>query len=274
MSTEVDNAFIKQYEDQVHLAYQRMGSKLRNFVRVSTKMPGQDITFPKIGKGAVQDKPRHGDVTPMNVGHTSVTVTLVDKYAPEYIDKFDAFKTNIDLQSAYAKSGAYALGRYTDEQIITAIETSTYTSSTSLSAITTLLLAQWKARLLERDVPDDGQIAAAVSPMVWAKMISLQEFSNSQWVGPESLPFKTRMEAKFWNGITWIQHTGLGGSSTARRLQMWHPNAIGHGIHSDVVTEVNYIPQKVSTLVNSMMSMGAVAIDQTGVEEWIINEGD
>ena len=36
---------------------------------------------------------------------------------------------------------------------------------------------------------------------------------------------------------------------------------IGCGIGSDVRTEVNYIPEKVSHLITSMLSLGAVEID-------------
>ena len=35
MSTSIDTAFIKQFEAEVHMAYQRMGSKLSNTVRQS-----------------------------------------------------------------------------------------------------------------------------------------------------------------------------------------------------------------------------------------------
>ena len=33
MANTIDQAFIKQFETEVHMAYQRMGSKLRNTVR-------------------------------------------------------------------------------------------------------------------------------------------------------------------------------------------------------------------------------------------------
>lgn len=272
-SLSVDQAFIKQYEGEVHAAFQRKGSKLRGFVRRSTKSPGQDIFFPKIGKGQATSKPRHGDVEPMNISHDGVTVTLVDRYAPEYIDKFDQFKTNIDLQKDYAEASAWTLGRETDAQIVAALDSATQNTNINLSAITTYELTKWLARLWNRDVPPgDGELFVAVSPMVWAKLMTLQEFANSQWIGPEDLPFKTRMEAKYWNQATWISFTGLGGNASGRKCTAWHRTAIGHGIGADVMTEINYIPQKVSTLVNSMMSMGAVLIDDDGVERLTVNE--
>jgi len=39
MANTIDQAFIKQFETEVHMAYQRMGSKLRNTVR-STNVSG------------------------------------------------------------------------------------------------------------------------------------------------------------------------------------------------------------------------------------------
>jgi len=40
MSTTLDQAFIKQFEREVHEAYQRQGSKLRNTVRTISNVNG------------------------------------------------------------------------------------------------------------------------------------------------------------------------------------------------------------------------------------------
>jgi len=47
--------------------------------------------------------------------------------------------------------------------------------------------------------------------------------------------------------------------------------AIGLGVNSDVKTEVNYVPEKVAHLATSMMSMGAVVIDDNGIYEVLDN---
>ena len=52
MATQISNAFIKQFEAEVHMAYQRMGSKLRNTVRQSNNVTGNQARFQKVGKGA------------------------------------------------------------------------------------------------------------------------------------------------------------------------------------------------------------------------------
>jgi hypothetical protein len=52
---------------------------------------------------------------------------------------------------------------------------------------------------------------------------------------------------------------------------VYHTSAVGLGIGADVSTELNYVPEKVSHLATSMMSMGAVVIDNNGVYELLDN---
>ena len=108
MANTIDQAFIKQFESEVHLAYQRMGSKLRNTVRTSS-VSASVARFQKIGTGSASTKSRNGSVTPMELAHTNVEVTMADYYAAEYIDKLDELKTNINERQAIAKSAAASL---------------------------------------------------------------------------------------------------------------------------------------------------------------------
>ena len=55
MANTIDQAFIKQFETEVHMAYQRMGSKLRNTIR-STNVSGSTARFQKIGTDQLQQK--------------------------------------------------------------------------------------------------------------------------------------------------------------------------------------------------------------------------
>ena len=51
MSVSIDQVFVKQFEADVHLAYQQMGTKLRSTVRSKSGVVGKSTTFQKIGKG-------------------------------------------------------------------------------------------------------------------------------------------------------------------------------------------------------------------------------
>ena len=56
MANTIDQAFIKQFESEVHMAYQRMGSKLRNTTRTVANVRGSTVRFQKIGTGTASTK--------------------------------------------------------------------------------------------------------------------------------------------------------------------------------------------------------------------------
>jgi len=62
----------QNFQSDVHLQYQRMGSKLRNTLRVKNSVLGSSTIFQKVGKGTASTKARHGKVPVMNVDHTPV----------------------------------------------------------------------------------------------------------------------------------------------------------------------------------------------------------
>jgi hypothetical protein len=109
VSTTIDQAFIKQFEEEVHQAYQRMGSKLRNTVRMKNGVRGSSTVFQKVGKGSAATKARHGKVPVMNVDHTPVECQLLDFYAGDWVDHLDELKTNIDERQVLANAGASLL---------------------------------------------------------------------------------------------------------------------------------------------------------------------
>ena len=58
---------------------------------------------------------------------------------------------------------------------------------------------------------------------------------------------------------------------TAGKNMAYHSTAVGLGINADVQTEINYVPEKAAHLATSMMSMGAVVIDDNGIYEVLDN---
>ena len=268
MANTIDQAFIKQFETEVHMAYQRMGSKLRNTIR-STNVTGSTARFQKIGTGSASTKSRNGNVTPMELVHTNVEVSMSDFYAAEYIDKLDELKTNINERQAVAQSAAAALGRKTDELIITAMDAganSTQIHDTGSALEKADLLSLFET-MGTADVPEDGQRYLAMSPAGYADLFQINEFASSDFVGPQNLPFAGGMTMKEFLGFKIFSTSAVAGGKNFA----YHTSAVGIGVNSDVQTEVNYVAEKVSHLATSMMSMGAVAIDDNGIYEVLDN---
>ena len=114
------------------------------------------------------------------------------------------------------------------------------------------------------DVPDDNQRFWAVGPKQWGDLMGIQQFASQDYVGPANLPFLSgEQTAKRWMGFLLFSHSGLT-VATDRQTLAFHKSACGLGIGADVKTEINYIPEKVSHLITSMLSLGAVLIDGDG----------
>jgi len=264
MSTSIDQAFIKQFEREVHEAYQRMGSKLRSTVRSKSNVKGASTVFQKVGKGAAGTKSRHGTVPVMNLEHDPIECLLADYYAGDWVDKLDELKINIDERQGIANAGAYALGRKTDELIIKALDASTSFAGAATDGLTRDKVLAAFELLGAADVPDDGQRHAIVGWKQWSQLLSIEEFANADYVGPDELPWRGT-QAKRWLGTLWMPHSGLTVNGGVRLCHWYHRTAVGHASGADVQTDVTWHGDRAAHFVNSMMSQGAVLIDATGI---------
>lgn len=274
MANSVDNGFVKQYESEVHEAYQRMGSKLRNCVRNKGNVKGSTTTFQKIGKGTAAQKTRNGKVPVMNVDHTPVTCTLSDWYAGDYVDKLDEYKINHDERQVLVNAGSYALGRKTDDLIITQLDTCTSQIATGATGMTRDKFLKGIETLGNKDVPvDDGQLYCVIGFQQWSDLMKITEFNNADYVGKDDLPWKGKgMMAKYWGPAMVFTMTGLPLASTTRSNYMFHSSAIGHANGAEVQTDITWHGDYAAHFINNMMSQGAVLIDDDGVIEILCTE--
>jgi len=269
MASTIDVAFIKQFESEVEMAQQRRGSKPRNTVRMANNVTGSTVRFQKIGTGVASTKSRNGNVTPMELVHTQVEATMEDFYAAEYIDKLDELKININERQAVAMSAAAALGRKTDDLLYTAMDAganSTQIHDTSSAVEKADLLSLFET-FGTANIPEDGNRYLAMHPKGYADLFLINEFASSDFVGEQNLPYAGGMTMKEFLGFKIFSTSAI----TAGKNMAYHTSAVGLGVNSDVTTELNYIPEKVSHLATSMMSMGATVIDANGVYEVLDN---
>jgi len=269
-STQIDAVFTRQFQAEVHEAYQRQGSKLRPTVRSKTGVAGSSTTFPKVGKGIAQAKMRNGAVPVMNLTHAQVECVMQDYYAGDWIDRLDELKTNLDERGVIANAGAFALGRKTDELIIAALDTATR-EAIGTAAGTTDSDRLTKAKVLlafelmgAADVPDDGNRFAIVGWKQWSDLLAIDEFSSADFVGDDALPWKGT-QAKRWLGATWMPHSGLTRSGALRYCYFYHKTAIGHAAVAEVETDITWHGDRAAHFVANMMSQGAVLVDDLGV---------
>lgn len=264
MSTDIEKAFVKQFEREVHEAYQRLGSKLRATVRSKNNIQGASTTFQKVGKGTAATKSRHGQVPVMNLEHESVECLLADYYAGDWIDKLDELKTNIDERGVIANAGAYALGRKTDELIIQQLDRNSHLAGDDSDGLTRDKVLTAFEMLGTADVPDDGQRFAIVGWKQWSQLLGIEEFANADYIGDADLPWRGT-QAKRWLGTLWMPHSGLSLTGGTRLCHWYHKTVIGHGSGADVTSDITWHGDRAAHFVNNMMSQGACLIDEAGI---------
>lgn len=264
MSTSVEQAFVKQFEREVHEAYQRTGSKLRNTVRTKNNVQGASTIFQTVGKGKASTKARHGAVPVMNVEHEPVECVLYDYYAGDWVDRLDELKTNIDERQIIAGAGAYALGRKTDDLILACLDRSEIHAGDDDDGLTKAKVMEAFEILGTADIPDDGQRYAVVGWKQWSQLLAIDEFARSDYVGSDDLPWRGT-QAKRWLGTLWMPHSALTLSDGVRLCHWYHKTAVGHASGADVKTDVTWHGDRAAHFVNNMMSQGAALIDPKGV---------
>ena len=264
MSVSIDQVFVKQFEADVHLAYQQMGTKLRATVRSKSGVVGASTTFQKVGRGTASTKSRHGIVPVMNLNHEPVECVLQDYYAGDWVDALDELKTNVDERRVVASAGAYALGRKTDELIVNAMKQSTNSVGDYSTGLTKDLILSALEVLNQNDVPDDGRRFAVVGVHQWNELLSMDEFVSADYVG-DNLPLISGGATKKWLGITWVLYNDLPLATAKRDCFMYHPTSIGHACGQEVKTDISWHGERAAHFISNSMSQGAVLIDNAGI---------
>jgi hypothetical protein len=249
---------------------------------------GSTYKFPVLGKsGVVKNKVSHQDIEAMSaidasdpagsatyVGATTDTASLsnvtatIDTYSTgEYIDDFDSLKTNVDLRSAYAESIAAAMNRAYDNAIITALDTSvgalTLASETTGDTLNKAKLLALGKAFNDNGVPENDRFVLA-SPEAYNDILGATDLVGNA-DGPLSQSIVTGMIPNVL-GFNIIMSTGLSdGAASDKKCYAFHKDAVGMAVGKDITTMVNYVPQKLATLIAAEFSAGAIVIDGTAV---------
>ena len=289
MSTSVNNAFITQYERDVHDVFQLNGSRMKPSVRFKSGVNGSSTTFQKIGKGTATTKARHGTITPMNQTHTAISCSLSDFYAGDWVDKLDEAKINIDERIAIARGGAMALGRKVDSQIFTTLDaTSQSAVSITVSSFAAVKhgLVQMVGDTIRLDSYEPGRMYGVLSPVGWERAMSVDSFARAEYVGAEGMEYTKGAPTggprfKDWMGVKWMVHSANPGVGTATsKIFVWNQDAVGYAAgdvpanlagtmsgESSVGADITWHGDRAAWFVNHAMSGGSAMIDDTGVIE-------
>lgn len=274
MAISLSNAFVTLFDAEVKQAYQGK-AQLVGAVRARRGVEGSTVRFPKVGRGVATPRIAQTDVTPLNVGFNTVTLTLQDWNAAEYSDIFSQAKVNFDERQELVQVVATAMGRRQDQLILNALAA----SSTTLTVANTIggggsaanmNVAKLRdaKRLLDRNnVPFDNR-HIIIHANSLAALLAETAVTSSDFNTVKAL---VQGEVNSFLGFNFhvLGDRAEGGlaidGSNDRTCFAFHSQAVGYGEGIGMRTEINYIPEKTSWLVNEVFSAGAIAIDDEGI---------
>jgi len=299
------NAFITMFGDEVTHQAQQKASKLQGAVRTVRGVVGSTYRFPILGKaGVIKNKNAKEDIDALSLmdintsgsgviepnsgtfigdgtgttaadvdvmNHTYAQASLDNYSTGEYVDDFDALKTNVDLRSAYASSIAAAMSRAYDKVIIDALDTKrssmTAVTETTQGTLVRADLTKIHNALNAKDVPLNDRYLVVDSTTYGDILGDTNIVGNAD--GPLSQALATGILPNVL-GFNIIMSNLLTANSTDFQCYAFHKDAVGMAIGKDITTMVNYIPQKLSTLIAAEFSAGSVVIDPTACVSIIV----
>jgi hypothetical protein len=272
MSVSLSNAFVTLFDAEVKQAYQGK-AMLVGAVRSRRGVEGSTVKFTKVGRGVASPRIPQTDVTPLNAGFSQVTLTLADWNAAEYSDIFSQAKVNFDERQELVQLVAEAMGRRQDQMIIDALAAASGTGTVANSvggSNTNLNVAKLRAAakaLNTKNVPSqDRHIvihANSLDALLAETAVTSSDFN--------SVKALVQGEINTFLGFNFhvMGDRDEGGlaidGSSDRVVYAFHKAAIGYGEGIAMRSEINYIPEKTSWLVNEIFSAGSTAIDAEGI---------
>ena len=274
MSTSISTSFVTIFDAEVKQAYQQDRS-LAGTVRERTGVSGNSYKFNKLGSGVANLHIPQSDVTPMNLTHTQVTATMADYNAAEYSDIFTSGKVLFDERAELVKAVSMAVGRRMDQLVIDALDGAgtSLTVANSIGGSTTNLnvdkVLETKKLMDQKGVPAEDRYFLCHAN----NMAAFLDDSDVKTIDVNTTKALAQGTVDTFLGFKFIMvgdrtEGGLAvDGSSDRTCLAWHKNACGLAINMDKKTEINYIAEKSSFLVNSMFSAGSVGIDTDGIVE-------
>jgi len=274
MSTSISTSFVTIFDAEVKQAYQQ-DRMLAGTVRERSGVSGNSYKFNKLGSGVANLHIPQSDVTPMNLTHTQVTATMSDYNAAEYSDIFTSGKVLFDERAELVKAVSMAVGRRMDQLVIDAIDGAgtSLTVANSIGGSTTNLnvdkVLETKKLMDQKGVPPEDRFFLCHAN----NMAAFLDDADVKTIDTNTVKALAQGSIDTFLGFKFIMvgdrtEGGLAvDGSSDRTCLAWHKNACGLAINMDKKTEINYIAEKSSFLVNSMFSAGSVGIDGEGIVE-------
>lgn len=299
LPSTIDVAFVNQYQAMLYVLSQQQKSKFASKVR-SEQVLGESKAFDRLGEAEVEEiTTRHPDTPNNEQPHSRRWVTPSNYHTNSYIDKQDEVRMLINPGNQYAQNQARALGRQTDDLIITAALGTAATGNTpttstvafqdesisingdgtvttlgtlaAVAVVTDISIAKIETMLRifhDEDVDEETPLYWAISPKSVEDMLQLTQIGSADYNTVKAL---AEGKVERFSGFQFFWTTRLtqdAATSTAYRSIAWAQDGIIWGSSYGVESRIDERPDKsYITQVYSRMNGNSVRMDGDKVHE-------
>lgn len=295
MSQTITTAFVQQFNTNVYILSQQMGSKLGGLVRVESQSSLKAFYDRLAAAPRPQTRTsRHQDTPLVEQVHTRRACTIADYVLADLVDREDQIRMLINPESLYAQNFARSFGREKDIVIIEAItaaaesgqfggSTVSWPSGNILTSggagLTVARVRQAKRVLDTKDVKEEGRVFV-VSAQAMEDLLETTEVTSSDYNTVKAL-VQGSIEGDNWMGFKWVRLSddilplNRRGTDNAldRSCYAFQRDGLVLGMGQDMRTEMDRRPDKMNSLqVMVTGSFGAVRVDEDAFVEIHVRE--
>lgn len=256
MTSRAPQWFEQKYMDgQIHVI-QDGGWRLKGAVNETGEVKGNQVTWKLAGAGqatimstAIENRPV------MNADRTTVTATMADYEANEWILSTDIEKMSQNEQQVAQQTGGYAMGRLFDTLITGTMDaaggaiTTIDVSANSAPSVVDTISAN--ADILAQGFNAEPEIFVILPQKVLAQYGMYREFSSSDYMGEAQ--FAKKLGAKTYMGSHYIPLPDsaffyptpvTGGADGVVDIYMYQKTAFGFVPNYAMKSRIDYVPEK------------------------------
>jgi len=255
------------FDELVKAEYRSKGFLLRDSVRTKNDVIGSSVEFRKVDQVISVPTAYLAAVTIQDPDYTKVTCNIQKYTTPTAVDTVQELTVNFDDKMENAMLVGQGMGRRSDQIIIDALAADPGTTIVDGGTnFDYLKFTEIYENFENNAVPKGERYLALSAPMIRSIMQD-DQFISTFYTENRILDRGYILEYLGINVITIPQMTegGLPITGDIQTAFAWHKMSTGMAIGHDFRTEINYLPDRTSWLVNGIFSAGAVVIDNRGV---------
>lgn len=270
----LDNLEVKEFEKEVHNAYQAEGNSLASCTRYR-RIAGNKTQFPILGILGASERTIGTPVVATNQAASSVVIETTKYSVAQWSDIFLQGEVNFDAKQESAKAVALAAGRKVDQIVIDALELldGSYTNTVGVAVggsntnLNVAKLAKAAGQLDINSVPDTDRIGVmhtnSHNALTQETTVASSDYNSNRVLKDGKIAGYYGFDFKKFGNLG--EENGLALASNIRNNFFFHKSSIGLVMGMEIDVQIEYHQDYGAHLVTAFFSAGSKVIDELGI---------